>query len=607
MPELVDRIARLRANQRMLLAARLDPSAATARSRPGPRLVAYIVPKRAESGGAAERIAQWQAVYDDIYRAEPASADPAFNTIGWNSSYTGLPIPAEQMREWVEATVARIARLRPRRVLEIGCGTGLLLLRLGPQCEYYTGTDFSPVALEYVGRQVRALGLEQVRLLERRAEDFAGVETGFYDVVVLNSVVQYFPGGEYLAEVLRRAAQAVRPGGAVLVGDVRSLDLLEVFHASVELQRAEAGARAEAVWERVRRRVRQEQELALAPGYFAGLGLGEVAVEIKRGWRHNELTRFRYDVVMRVGQRRERTALAWREWEGLEELGAALRGVTKEVVAVRGIPSARLVAEVKGWRLLQTEGRTAGEVREAVRQVQAGVEPEAVWGVAEEAGYEARLCWSERLGCYDAVLWRRGEEGPVWGPEAAEEWGAYANRPLEAQWGEKLVPVLRSYVAGQLPEYMVPSAWVLLEELPLTANGKVDRRSLPEPGQQSEERVERYVAPRTAAEAELARLWGEVLGVEQVGVHDNFFTELGGHSLLATQLVSRIRDHFQIELPLRRVFEAPTVAGLAEALVQHPQENLSPPQLGRSALAERHLSDNEVDTLLRAMLAEGQS
>jgi acyl carrier protein len=195
----------------------------------------------------------------------------------------------------------------------------------------------------------------------------------------------------------------------------------------------------------------------------------------------------------------------------------------------------------------------------------------------------------------------------VWGPEAAEEWGAYANRPLEAQWGEKLVPVLRSYVAGQLPEYMVPSAWVLLEELPLTANGKVDRRSLPEPGQQSEERVERYVAPRTAAEAELARLWGEVLGVEQVGVHDNFFTELGGHSLLATQLVSRIRDHFQIELPLRRVFEAPTVAGLAEALVQHPQENLSPPQLGRSALAERHLSDNEVDTLLRAMLAEGQS
>ncbi|HEU4323903.1 MAG TPA: condensation domain-containing protein, partial [Roseiflexaceae bacterium] len=111
--------------------------------------------------------------------------------------------------------------------------------------------------------------------------------------------------------------------------------------------------------------------------------------------------------------------------------------------------------------------------------------------------------------------------------------------------------------------YMVPSAFVVLDALPLTPNGKVDRKALPAPDGARPDLEHTFVAPRTATEAVLAELWASVLGAGRVGVHDNFF-ELGGHSLMATQLVSRIRETLQVELPLRQLFAAPTVALLAE-------------------------------------------
>ena len=140
----------------------------------------------------------------------------------------------------------------------------------------------------------------------------------------------------------------------------------------------------------------------------------------------------------------------------------------------------------------------------------------------------------------------------------------YANNPLQAQLARHLIPQLRSYLAQKLPEYMVPSAFVVLEALPLTANGKVDRRTLPMPGQVKPELAGAYAAPRTPVEDVLVGIWTELLGL-RVGIHDNFF-ELGGHSLLATQMTSRVRDAFGVELPLLRLFETPAIAELAKVI-----------------------------------------
>ncbi|HEX6864015.1 MAG TPA: non-ribosomal peptide synthetase, partial [Thermoanaerobaculia bacterium] len=128
--------------------------------------------------------------------------------------------------------------------------------------------------------------------------------------------------------------------------------------------------------------------------------------------------------------------------------------------------------------------------------------------------------------------------------------------------------VLRASLRTRLPAYMIPSTVVPLPALPLTANGKIDRRALPEPDWSRPELSGEYVAPRSAVEALLVGLWAELLEVERVGVHDSFF-ELGGHSLKATRLVARLRETFGVELPVQTVFEAPTVAAMSVAIAVH--------------------------------------
>jgi len=126
---------------------------------------------------------------------------------------------------------------------------------------------------------------------------------------------------------------------------------------------------------------------------------------------------------------------------------------------------------------------------------------------------------------------------------------------------------LRKYLKGRLPEYMIPSAYADLTSPPLTPNGKIDRKALPAPDGARPELEQAFVAPGTPVEEELARIWSEVLGLNQIGIHDNFF-DLGGHSLIATQVMSRLRAAFHVELPLRSIFETPTIAGLSLTLVQ---------------------------------------
>jgi acyl carrier protein len=124
---------------------------------------------------------------------------------------------------------------------------------------------------------------------------------------------------------------------------------------------------------------------------------------------------------------------------------------------------------------------------------------------------------------------------------------------------------IRGFLKQKLPEYMIPSAFVFLNAVPRTPNGKVDRRALPAPDAVRPDLEEAFVAPRNQSEELVAGIWRDVLRLERIGVHDSFF-ELGGHSLLVIRIVSRIREVFEVELAVRSLFETPTIAGLTELI-----------------------------------------
>jgi acyl carrier protein len=221
---------------------------------------------------------------------------------------------------------------------------------------------------------------------------------------------------------------------------------------------------------------------------------------------------------------------------------------------------------------------------------------------AGEIEYVGRVDEQVKVRGYRVEL---GEIEAVLGQQAGVREAAVVLRDDEAG-GKRLVAYvvgeigsseLREQLLKQLPEYMVPSVFVTLPELPLTRNGKVDRKALPEPDESRPEIEEQYVAPRNETETVLAAIWSDVLGIEQVGVHDNFF-ELGGHSLLATQVISRVRDTFRVELLLRNLFDATTVANLALVI----EEQLATPTAVKEINSMPMTAESSVD--VDALLAE---
>ncbi|MEV0251521.1 amino acid adenylation domain-containing protein [Nocardia sp. NPDC050712] len=527
--------------------------------RPGDRrLVAYVVPD--DTVDTSELVGQWRSMYDDLYSgaefvdaAQMGGLGADFS--GWNSSYTGAAIPVVEMREWQAATVERIRALRPARVLEIGVGSGLLLSQLAPECEQYWATDFSPVTIAGLRDRLDGSGADwadRVRLITAEAVDGAELPEGHFDTVIINSVVQYFPDHGYLRRVLDQALIRLAPGGAVFLGDIRNLALLEEFSIEVQLARDPA-AEAEVIRERARRAMAAEQELLLAPEYFVATArelalVGAVDIQLKRGRAVNELTRYRYDVVLHRSPVRARSLADPPRVEfprSTGELESIVRAQAGAPVRVTGIPHRGL------------DGASATVLL-----------PEDVHDLARRLGLAAAVTWSAEPGCLDAVFFDpSGDEARAVLTDVFETCGPiepaarYANYPQASA----LAADVRRFAAGRLPRFMVPAAVVVVDRFPLTVNGKLDRAALPAPDFGADRG---YRAPTTAAQQVLAGIFAQVLGLERVGVEDNFF-DLGGHSLLVMRLIAGIHRALDIDVSVATVFESPTVAGLADAIASH--------------------------------------
>jgi amino acid adenylation domain-containing protein len=549
------------------------------------QLVAYIKPAPREADAAREEahVALWETLFDQTYSQERAAA-LTFNLAGWQSSYTGQLIPAEEMREWVDETVGRILALQPKRVLEIGCGTGLLLARIAPHCEQYTGTDFSETALDHTRQMCQQLdGLGHVTLHKRLADDFRGFEVNQFDTIVLNSVIQYFPDIDYLERVIAGALHVLKAEGVIFIGDVRHYGLLETFHTSVQLHRADETWTVQQLKRQIGLHQSQEKELLVSPDFFLSLAqeydsIGHVQVQPRYGQAENELTRFRYDAILHAGPAPAlQSEIVWQDWRTLKpDLRAVERLLERDApqpFGLRNVPNRRLRAEryARAWLKEAKPGGTVADYRRGLGgQPEAGISLDELRQLALSHGWQMEVSWLNGMpdGEFELVFSRSSQPASFTRRSLGTGRSGYANLPAQTNLASELIPVLQAYLRETLPAYMLPDAFVLLEELPLTLNGKIDRRALPEPGRSHTLAGTGFASPQTGTEETLARLWGQVLGLERVGRDDNFF-ELGGHSLLATRLVARIRESFNVDLSLRRLFERPTLAAVAD-FIDHP-------------------------------------
>jgi SAM-dependent methyltransferase len=447
------------------------------------------------------QIRKWRKSYDLSQLTKDAAAAPfAFNTAGWNSSYTRQLIPPDDMREWVQTTVERISSLGLTEVLEIGCGTGLLLLRLAPACQRYVGVDFSASVLMRLREQLvqREDIREKVDLLERSAANFDGFAENSFSTVILNSVAQHFPSQAYLNRVMENAIRVVKPGGHLFVGDQRSLPLLEAYALSVEAFEAPPTLPAAELRSRVYKRVQHEQQLVPSPSYFLSLKqrlpkVSRVQIFPRRGVRDNEMTRFRYDAILSIGSDSAQTTRIpfldppARGW-GLDEMRSLLVARSSQAVGFARVGNSRVEKDVQLLsRLASTDPATVlGELRNGIDQAELhGIHPEAIFRIAVEAGHDVALSWAgcDPNGSYDAAFVRKSSPNykistVEWPQPVPADFVLFTNAPGQVEIRRKLLSELVSHCQSRLGNELVPGTLYVVDSIPHKTDGNVDCEAL---------------------------------------------------------------------------------------------------------------------------------
>ncbi|MEQ9310665.1 MAG: amino acid adenylation domain-containing protein, partial [Balneolaceae bacterium] len=560
-----------------------------------PKLLAYIVPdmdlrKKEKEEDDFQAIGQWETMFDDVYTdSQNLILDSKFNIAGWNSSYSGEPIPEREMKEWVDNTVEEILSRKVENVLEIGCGTGLMLFNIAPHCKSYVGTDISKNAIDYILKNVSKEIISKTELFHCEARDLSKVSEKCFDTIILNSVIQYFPNISYLENVLSSIIQLLEPGGRIFLGDIRSLPLLEMYHSSVELYKSKSLLSTGELKKRIARSVERENELLINPAFFSALkenleSVSNVKIIPHKGVSDNELTKFRYNVVIHNRELLPVRRLKWLDWFtdklDLKSLGKWLQENRPKYIGISHIPNSRLHYEKAVLQAIEhdKEPMTVGDlVGRAEADNSVKIDIDDIYDLAKSLNYYVDINWGKpgKYGEFDTI-WVDKVQVSNYGKISEEvDWtrqvdtnlrsNKMANNPMQWQFNNELVPELRSFVMKKLPEYMIPKSFVCIESFPLTPNGKLDKQSLLKMETNS---GTDYVEPSNEIEERLVIIWSKVLKVkkEVLSVNRNFF-ELGGHSLKATYLRNKISQSFQIDIPLMEIFRKPTIKELSDHII----------------------------------------
>ncbi|MBP9743123.1 MAG: amino acid adenylation domain-containing protein, partial [Burkholderiales bacterium] len=557
----------------------------------------YIKEFQTNSKDSSQLITNWKNIYDAAYSRLDIT-DYKNNFIGWNSSYTGQPIPHTEMSEWREDIIIRIANLHPKRILEIGSGSGLLLFKLiNNNCEHYYACDLSEQAIKYTKNIIASLGYSSKFTAFVSSADnipFADLSK-LYDTVILNSVIQYFPSLQYLEELILKVIDNIDTIGRIFIGDIRDFRLLECFAYSVLSFKNSVVDVPDIEYFKLK-----EKELLISPEYFFYLKnnnsyISSVELLPKLGNAINEMNCYRYDVILHINKKVNNSPSAV---NCLEKADVKLSFGVKEITAfsetkelIRQIDSNRFKKVIDILNLLTSNSdedlyikypnfRVAreyikykhlynNECKLTSTQVDTLLNIEQLTKMFHQAGYKMQLYLDIESPLYLNIVASKRiqlEKIMINYPQYFINQRNFANAPmqniksLDNQYNEGL----RKYLETKLPDYMIPHYLIQVNNIPLNSNGKIDYNLLPNPDFIVSDT---YVAPTTDLEKELCGIFSQILNIaiDQIGIKDNFF-KIGGNSILAIKLIAKINNQLKFKIKVIDVFIRNTVQSLATYL-----------------------------------------
>jgi ubiquinone/menaquinone biosynthesis C-methylase UbiE len=426
----------------------------------------YLNRQLREDGEDRKRLKQWQTVYNWFEKGKSGiSENTGLDTSIWNSSYTRKPIPREEMLEWRDLTVQQILSLNPVEVLEIGCGTGPLLLRIAPKTKRYVGIDFSASSLKSIPGQMEGLGgsWDMVSLEERAADSISEFREDSFDTVVMNSVIQCFPSLEYFKRVLGQIIRITKPCGSVFIGDVRNYALSPAFALSVELYRAAPSMSVSELRKLVQKRLLTEREFVASPAFFLALRqhypeIAGVKILPKLGQFNNELNNFRYDVILQLATTKNNlTNPFWYDWSTQESVQQQLFDGKPEILALSRVPNSRVEKDVAAFAFLAKcpDSTTVDEFRaELGKYPTIGVHPRTLLTLGATLGYQVSFSWASSRpdGSHEVIFCREKNTDIIWQePDTLSgELSRYVSDPSGVTSRLNLARQLQEYIQGKL-------------------------------------------------------------------------------------------------------------------------------------------------------------
>lgn len=568
-----------------------------------------------------ERVDAWKNVFDaeayDSFTHQPNRLGRDF--VGWLSMYDGCNIDLTEMDEWLDDTLQTLLNGQdPGKVLEIGTGSGMILFNITKGLEEYVGIELVP-KLAHMVEQVanadqRLAGRVKVHPgVADRVENFI---PGFIpDLVIINSVAQYFPSAGYLSEIVQKLVrlQGVK---SLFFGDIRSYPLYDEFLVSKALHNAGARATQDQIRKCIEESKAAETELLVDPAFFTSLTnqfpdqVAHVEILPKLMNATNELSCYRFSAVVHLKHATAATRIACQvkkaDWIDYTARSLNSRSLLEHlrsshdntIIAVENIPNRRTILEryivdalKEGVEPRSMDTKSHWQVRHRNRAAQSSaLLPGDLVAIANQVGFQVEISWarqSSQRGAFDAIFHRMGPNSrrqrvlfdfPV--DHQCRDVDSFTNHPVQGQQDQQCIFELKESLRAQLPAYMIPRTITILDQLPLTDRGKVDRQALrqkiikQEPVATESESSAGRVTVEYGSEMEriLCDVFAEVLGLQSVDRESSFFS-LGGHSLLAPRLASRVSKRLDCTATVRDLFDCPTPVRLADRLLSKQSDS----------------------------------